>query len=293
MKELIDGLNTRLNITLQSTSERDFYMSLYYYFDYVHKTSSLIKIFDKSEKEYSKAFNDIWKEKKQYTEEELDEKSSQVVKLERFNLFAVGSTILVRIYLPIDDYKNTSEPDEKQDPVAIILIHGIDYALELGKRDKYLNLTRWNKEFLRSYRNWFEGKRNYYESIIRRFHLMFLDELSKPILEINIKKEIYFDKENSLIKIGDKIINIKLKNDKPNSHYVLEYIFENEEGFKAQSFYTDIIESKFSNENIEWRSIYRACNDINKKVSEQASISNFLIVKTGKSGYTQINPEFL
>lgn len=285
MKDLVDGLNIRYNTALESVSDRDFYMGLYHYFDFIQKTPQLKDIFDSSEREYQTKFHDeIWKEKRKYSEEELDVRSSQVSKLERFNLYSVGCTIFVRIYSPIDDYKNTPELDPDQDPVALILTRGVDYVVALGK---------WSKDIIRVYNKWFDGKRNYYETEFRRFHIMLLDELAKPKVEIKIKPEIKFNKENSILSIGDKEVNLKLKNDKPNSHYVLEYIFENEEGLKVQSFYTDIIKSKFLNEKLEWRSIYRACEDINTKVSKQAGMSNFLVIKSGKSGYTQVNSDYL
>ncbi|MEI8327688.1 MAG: hypothetical protein WCG02_00950 [Candidatus Taylorbacteria bacterium] len=102
-----------------------------------------------------------------------------------------------------------------------------------------------------------------------------------------------FDSDKSELKIGGKVVKIKQKNDKPNSHFVLEYIFGNNEGLDAQSFYTDILNDKFQNDDKDWRSMYRACNDINSKVSKQAGVSNFLFIKSGKTGYTQINKEYL
>lgn len=93
---LIDGLDTRYNTVLYSKSDRDFYMSLYHYYDYIYKTPELKTILDQSEQEYAvKFYDEIWKEKRKYTEEELDDRSAQVSKLERFNLYAVGCTILV------------------------------------------------------------------------------------------------------------------------------------------------------------------------------------------------------
>lgn len=102
-----------------------------------------------------------------------------------------------------------------------------------------------------------------------------------------------FDSEKSILIVNDKEVKIKQKNDKPNSHYVLEYVFENKEGLIVQSFYTDIIAEKFEGDDLKWRSLYRACNDINKKVSEQANVGKFLIIKSGISGYVQINPDYL
>lgn len=185
MKELIDGLNNRLEIALKSKTEREFYQSLYHYYDFVYKTPALRKILDKSEKEYSHEFGNIWDDKdKKYTEEELVIKRAEVYKLERFNLFALGCGILMRIYLPIDDYRNTNAPDNKQDPVAVILMKGVDYAIKLKK---------WEKDELKSYNRWFEGERNMYEAELRQFHLMFLEELSK------IKKIAIGDKVNDFV----------------------------------------------------------------------------------------------
>ena len=107
------------------------------------------------------------------------------------------------------------------------------------------------------------------------------------------KLDIKFDIEKSILFLDDKRVLIQQKNDKPNAHYILEYIFENEEGLKAKSSYSEILEDKFRNEDKKWRTLYRACQDINKKASEQAGISNFLIIKSGITGYAQINPEYL
>lgn len=115
----------------------------------------------------------------------------------------------------------------------------------------------------------------------------------KATLSAENNLKVRFDKDASVLYIGEKKVLIKQKNDRPISHYVLEYIFDNEEGLTAQSFYSEILESKFSDEQKDWRSLYRACNDINSKVSKQALLTDFLIVKTGLSGYTQINPNYL
>ena len=279
MKDLTDGLNTRFNIALQSTSEKEFYQSLYHYFDYIHKTPELKSIYAESEDKYRNEHIKIW-EKRPMIDEEADEAERQTMKLERFNLFALGCSIDVLIHTPIDDYRNTPESDGKQDPIAVMLMKGLKYTIGLKK---------WRTENLKVYARWFDGKRNQYEVELRRFHLMFLEELAKPR---NTKIEVSFDRENSVLNIGDKKIKLKLKNDKPNAHYVLEYIFDNEEGLGTQSFYTDIIKAKFPNEKMEWRSIYRACKDINTKVGIQANIGDFLIVKSGKTGYTQVNSKY-
>lgn len=285
MDTLTYGLNMRFELVSKSFSERDFYLNLHQYFDHIQKTEPLKNILDNAEREYHISFRSIWGKYRQYTEEELDEKSAQVKKLERFSLYALGCGILMRIYYPIEYYKGEKEPDPRPDPLALLLVHGFNYTLRL-------NL--WDKEYLKSTNTWYDGKRGMYESELRRFHISFLDELAKPLPPAPIvKPDLSFDKVKSILKIGDSEINITLKSDKPVAHYVLEYIFENEEGLQSQSFYSDIRETKFQKEKKSNKTVYDACNNINKKVSDQAKISNFLIVKSGKTGYTQINPEYL
>jgi hypothetical protein len=278
MLHLVPNLNIRFDTVLQSKDDRIFYLNLYHYFDHVVKTPELNAILEQSERDYRAKHVDLWKSRPK-SEEEADEASDQTMKLERFHLFCVGAFILGRIYEPIEDYKTTSESDRDQDPVAVILLRGVDYALSLKK---------WNIKNLGVYNRWFEGKRDSYESDLRRFHIMLLDELEKPKTQTTLKPLIGFDKEKSILKFGDKEVLITLKNDKTNSHYVLEYIFEN--GKENPADYVDIIKVKFPNERVSNMSIYRACRDINEKVSKQAEISNFLVIKSGKTGYTQINP---
>ncbi len=119
-------------------------------------------------------------------------------------------------------------------------------------------------------------------------------ETMQPANEAKLKvNRDDFDSDRSELKIGGKVVKIKQKNDKPNSHFVLEYIFGNNEGLDAQSFYTDILNDKFQNDDKGWRSMYRACNDVNTKVSKQAGVSNFLFIKSGKTGYAHVNKEYL
>lgn len=277
------------DIALQSGSDSTFYRNVHSYIDLIRKTPSLSKIIDDSEKEYRKNHNHIWSEELQ-TEDEADEKEERTIRLERFNLFASDFAWLeARIYFPIEDYKQIDAPDHEQDPVALLMLKGIDV---LSNKHLEIKNISFNEKQLKLYNRWYEGKRTMYEDTLKRFHADFLLTLNQ-LKDITIKPQIVFDKENSVLKIDGKEVRIRQKNDKPNSHYVLEYIFENGEGLKAQCFYSDIIEAKFPNENVNNMSVYRACNDINKKVSEQAKVSNFLIVKSGKSGYTQINPDYL
>lgn len=290
--DLKDSLNTRFNIAIQSSSELEFYQSIYSYFDYIHKTPELLAIFEESENDYTQKHRNFWR-KHPMTDEEADEAAAQTTKLEGFNLFAIGATMYVRIYLPIDDYKKTEEPDSQQDPVAVILMRGVKYAESLNKFDNKSPIKKWSKKSLEGYARWFNGRRGYYERELRKFHLMFLDELSKLKPQIGINFEVKFDTKESILTIEDKQVKIKLKNDKPVDHYILEYIFNNKEGLKTKSYYSDILEDKFSDEDKNERTLRRGCESINNKVSKQANISNFLIFESGKTGSVQINPVYL
>lgn len=169
MDSLINGLNTRLNVVLQSTSDKEFYLNLHQYLHFVITNKTLEKILDASGNEYSKAFGTIWERGREYTEEELDVRSAQVVRLERYNLYAIGIGLFMRIYHPLQDQKEevlTSSP--RPDPVVYLMLYGFDRTLKL---------KLWDKEYLKSYNWWFEGKRGHYEQELRRFHLGLLEKI--------------------------------------------------------------------------------------------------------------------
>lgn len=282
MKDIINRLKTRHEAVLKSSSDSLFYQNIHAYIDFIIKTPILSAIMDKSEEKYHNKHSEIVRDPA-LTDQENNEKEQLINRLERFSLFAAHyCTLLVKIYNPIEDYKNSTESDDKQDPLALLMLKDI----------KNINTKRWDRETLKIYNGHYEDKRKFYEDSLRQFHIDFLTEIEK-VETIKEKPKISFDKENSLLHIDDKDAHIKLKNDKPNDHYVLEYIFENEEGLKEKSFYSDIIKIKFEREKVDNMSLYRSCNAINKKVSEQVGISNFLIIKSGKSGYTQINPDYI
>jgi hypothetical protein len=43
----------------------------------------------------------------------------------------------------------------------------------------------------------------------------------------------------------------------------------------------------------DWRTIYRACKDIQEKVRKVTKIEDFLIIKTGVTGSVQVNSKYL
>lgn len=180
MDNITNALNTRFNIALQKSSDKDFYMNLYHYFDYVVKTPELKNILDQNERDYYTKFRNI-RLQNALEKTTLEAARAQLRKLEYFNLYAVGTGIYMRIYLAIDDYRNSDDLDDLQDPVMVLLFYGIDYAKKIN---------RWDKEYLNQYNNWFDGKRNNYEEELKQFHQLMLEELAKPkALTPTIEKE--------------------------------------------------------------------------------------------------------
>lgn len=115
------------------------------------------------------------------------------------------------------------------------------------------------------------------------------DKRDGIVHEIKISN-IRFDKQKSVLVLKDKEVKMSLKNDMTNAHYVMEYMFEN--GPTEKSYYSEIIESKFAESNLDWMAIYRACKDIQQKVLKGVKIEDLLIIKTGVSGYVQLNPRY-
>lgn len=284
--DLIDSLKTRYEAALQSGSEPLFYQNIHGYWDFITRTPALSELVEASQKEYSQKHGELW-DKPGRTEEELDDHEERTMRLERFSLYAVGTLTLVRIYEPIEDYKNSLHESEfDQDPRAVVMMRGVkNINPQYGKKNPF----KWGKEHLRSLDHWYNGKRPMYERSLKQFHLMLVDALEKTELTPP-SKEVLFDVERSTLTLAGKVVRITLKNDKPNAHYVLEYLFAH--GLANQAFYTDILEEQFPRNRMSWRSVYRACKDIETKVRVQAGITDFLTTTTGKTGWVRINPPY-
>jgi hypothetical protein len=169
MDSIITGLNKRFDIALQKSTDKEFYLNLYHYFDYIENTQELKSIFDQSERDYYTKFREI-KLKNATGQTDDSIARGQLRKLELFNLYAIGCSIYMRIYLTISEYRKTEEEDDLQDPVIVLLFYGIEYAKKL---------KRWENEYLKQYNNWFGGKRSMYEAELKQFHLLMLEELAK------------------------------------------------------------------------------------------------------------------
>jgi hypothetical protein len=118
--------------------------------------------------------------------------------------------------------------------------------------------------------------------------------LSKSQLE----SKLSFDKNKSELNIYGQVVKIQLKSDKPNDHYVLEYLFEQENIFDEADF-RDIAETKLGvleyDGAKDWNILRHACERLNRKVekSTNGKEKDFLIYRIGKTGWCKINPKYL
>ncbi len=126
----------------------------------------------------------------------------------------------------------------------------------------------------------------------------FIDKLYKKILPFLGKEEIIdfgFDSDKSILYFQSKEIRISIKNNKSNSHYILEHIFKDED--KSQQFpFSEIAEDTFDDKDYnpeKWQKYYRACEAINKKVYEATKIDDFLNFSSGKTAWVEINKKYL
>lgn len=163
-REHLDRLYT---LTLQTDTEREFYMAVYEYCSFVMKNPILNDILEADGKRYRLAHSDIWRERSR-TDGESDMKADMTTRIERFSLYCDFSLLMMRIYYPLEDYSHDAGPENKQDPAAVVMIRGLKEALKYKK---------WDKDTLGSFNRWYEGKRSLYEATLRKFHIKMLAAL--------------------------------------------------------------------------------------------------------------------
>jgi hypothetical protein len=119
-----------------------------------------------------------------------------------------------------------------------------------------------------------------------------LESGKKPINAI--PSVLSFDQEKSILYLNSQAIEISKKNEKTNAHYILEHIFNSDEGLKQQFSFWEIAEDTFKDEEYDKpRKYYRACGDIQDKVRDITGIKDFLEFKSGRKGWVQINQKYL
>lgn len=119
-------------------------------------------------------------------------------------------------------------------------------------------------------------------------------QLESGITPINaIPSELSFDDEKSILYLNSQAVEISKKVEKSNAHYILEHIFNSENGLHDKSFYSEIAEDTFKEQYDNWRKYYRACKDIRQKVFDVTGTNDFLEFKTGRTGWVKINEKYL
>ena len=100
------------------------------------------------------------------------------------------------------------------------------------------------------------------------------------------RKEPWFDKDKSILHFMGKEINIRLKGEKPNDHYILEAIFDQED--KTEEVYFKDIAKKYLgmeeyDKTKDWQVLRRACDQLNAKVAKAVDNyhDKFIIYATG------------
>ncbi|MCB9811160.1 MAG: hypothetical protein H6779_03235 [Candidatus Nomurabacteria bacterium] len=163
--ETANILDRKLAAIETSQTDTDCFKHIHGYIKYILETPELKAILDTEEKDFYR--------KVKFTDDNI--------KLEQANYYqAYFVASYVRIYLPIEHYWNSNEQDEKQDPVALLLIWGPKHPRTM----KWVNghdffSKREQLKQLKSYWQWFDGQRDFYISEIKNLHLALITELSK------------------------------------------------------------------------------------------------------------------
>jgi len=174
---LVEVLDKRVTAIENSSNDIECFRHIHSYIDYLLSTPKLKNILDAEEADFYK--------KVQFTKDNI--------KLEDANFYqSYFVPPYVRIYLPIENYQNTHEPDSEQDPVALLLLYGFKHPRTQSWVKRYPFFTmRWQrKKQLKSYWLWFDGKRDEYVSEIKNLHLEIITALSKESKPLQPKIDI-------------------------------------------------------------------------------------------------------
>ena len=163
--EIVNLLDRHLKAIEDSQSDAECYKHIHGFIKLLLETPTLKVILDAEE--------DRFRHEMQFTEDNL--------KVEEENFYqAYFVSSYVRIYLPIKHYWNSDEPDEQQDPLALLLLWGRDQP----RTKRWINgheffTARERKKTLRTYERWFDHGRQEYVQEIKNLHLAVVSELAK------------------------------------------------------------------------------------------------------------------
>lgn len=275
MSKYLDSLNARYNAVLQSGSDHEFFENIHGYIDFIVKTPILAKIIKTAEEKYHKAHFKIWHPESN-DEKEIELRSEQTDKLERFNLFASHYvTLHTRIYLPFEEYKTTEESDADQDPVALIMLKGLKNVLAKNYDKQQKQSFKWGKNYLKIYNSHYERMRKFYEGELRQFHLQFKNEIEK-IDDRPEKTKIFIDENEGIYRVANnKKLNYPIRRDSKRSNII---------NFLTTQKLTKLSElKKLTGQKPEV--IMQEINRINKAFRHKLKLTEDLIIHHKTSGY--------
>jgi hypothetical protein len=153
-------------------------------------------------------------------------------------------------------------------------------------------------------------KETYWVSALSKFYLLhigetFFDFCAKAKLQLlkkdtasikSISRDLRFDKERSCLYFNGYQIAVSSRHEKTNGHYILQYIFDSEEGLIQEYSYWEIAEDLFEDNYSEqdaWRKYHKACEYTNEKIRKITGIDDFFIYSTGRKGTVKINKKYL
>jgi hypothetical protein len=142
-----------------------------------------------------------------------------------------------------------------------------------------------------------EADKKEYQGFIDKLYEKILPFLKETLpIEKSSDIDSDFNTEKSILYIGDKEVKISSRNEKPNGHFILKYIFNSEEGLHEEYSYKEIAKSEFDDDydkKDSWRKYHHGCEYINEKIRKKTGFADFLIYTLGKSGTIRINEKYL
>jgi len=188
----LDALNRRYDVVISATTDKDFYLNCYYYFDYIHRNPELNKIFEDAYMIYTKKFFDIWADYNEKRRIYLDSGRSieppkittepfEVSRLEKFDMYCNACGLDARVYHPIKHYQECDCPELCGDFVGSLLVKGLEYTLKRYKDD----YREFKGQIIQRQKNFYKDERENYQTELSRFHIEFTYRVAQ-LSELNV-----------------------------------------------------------------------------------------------------------
>jgi hypothetical protein len=214
-----------------------------------------------------------------FGEPEFKKKGFSISDVERVKDYLVMNGVIAR-FTDWDGDPNNPLPSRREDKARTF-----SWWWPLGKKEgktirKYVFELASREKFFEFYKQLPTGEKS---------------PMEHTVTKVPVDNKLAFDSDRSVLSFDGREILISKKTDKANAHYVLKYIFENPDGLYAKSNYSEIHGALGDTEKqYSWKLYYRACEDVQEKVRKGTPerIEDFLIFKSGITGWVQINPKY-